>query len=141
LQAYKFELCPLGLQRRMMRRFAGCCRYVYNRALTLQRERYERGERKLGYAGLCKALTIWRNDPQTAWLADAHSQVLQQALKDLERAYDNFLAKRAAHPRLKKRGRRDSFRFPQGTKLDQANGRVFLPKIGWMRYRSAGGGG
>ena len=137
LQAYKFELCPNGSQRRMKRRFAGSCRYVYNQGLACQRERYQRGERTLGYAELCKVLTGWRNDPDTAWLADTHSQVLQQALKDLERAYANFFAKRAALPRFKKKGRRDSFRFPQGTRLDQSNGRIFLPKIGWMRYRNS----
>ena len=29
----------------------------------------------------------------------------------------------------------DSFRYPQGCKLDQGNGRIFLPKLGWLRYR------
>ncbi|MGH8181619.1 MAG: RNA-guided endonuclease InsQ/TnpB family protein [Steroidobacteraceae bacterium] len=135
LQAYKFELRPDGAQRRLMRRFAGSCRYVYNRALALQKERYERGEKKLGYAGLCKELTAWRNEAM--WLGAAHSQILQQALKDLEHAYQNLFARRAALPRFKKKGRRDTFRFPQGTKLDQANDRIYLPKLGWMRYRNS----
>jgi len=89
LQAYKFELRPDGAQRRLMRQFAGSCRYVYNRALALQKTRYGRGEKKLGYAGLCKELTAWRNEAM--WLAAAHSQILQQALKDLEHAYRNFV--------------------------------------------------
>ena len=93
--------------------------------------------KNLGYAGLCKELTAWRNHPGTGWLADAHSQALQQALKDLEQAYANFFAKRAGFPRFRKKGLRDSFRFPQGTELDQANSRIFLPKIGWMRYRNS----
>src|SRR5487761_1126685 len=135
LQAYKFELRPDGAQRRLMRRFAGSCRYVYNRALALQKARYERGEKKLGYAGLCKELTAWRNEAR--WLEDAHSQILQQALKDLERAYRNFFEKRAAFPRFKKKGRGESFRFPQGTQLDQCNDRIYLPKLGWMRYRNS----
>jgi putative transposase len=135
LQAYKFELRPDGGQRRLMRRFAGSCRYVYNRALTLQKERCERGEKRLGYAGLCKELTSWRNE--ASWLKASHSQTLQQALKDLDRAYRNFFEKRAAFPRFKKKGRRDSFRFPQGTKLDQSNDRIYLPKLGWMRYRNS----
>ena len=71
------------------------------------------------------------------WLAAAHSQILQQALKDLERAYRNFFEKRAAFPRFKKKGRRDSFRFPQGTTLDQSNDRIYLPKLGWVRYRNS----
>jgi putative transposase len=67
-----------------MRRFSGACRYVFNRALVLQQNRYERGEQK-----------------------------------HLDYAYRNFFEKRAQFPRFRKKGRRDSFRFPQGTKLDQ----------------------
>ena len=137
LQAYKYELIPDGQQERQMRRFAGSCRFVFNKALALQKERYERGEKKLGYAGLCKLLTEWRNSTETAWLKETHSQPLQQTLKDLERAYANFFEKRADFPRFKKKGQSDSFRFPQGIKLDQGNSRVFLPKLGWMRFRKS----
>jgi putative transposase len=137
LQAFKYQLLPTGEQAREMRRFAGSCRFVFNKALALQQQRYERGEKKLGYAGLCKLLTAWRNAADTPWLANAHSQALQQTLKDLERAYANFFAKRSALPRFKKKGQHDSFRFPQGVKLDQANSRLFLPKLGWVRYRNS----
>ena len=37
LQAYKFELKPNGEQQRNMRRFAGSCRFVFNKALALQK--------------------------------------------------------------------------------------------------------
>ena len=47
LQAFKYELMPNGQQERQMRRFAGACRFVYNKALALQKERYEQGDRKL----------------------------------------------------------------------------------------------
>ena len=64
---------------------------------------------------------------------------LQQALKDLERAYADFFAKRAGFPRFKKKGMGDSFRYPdpKQIKLDQANSRLFLPKLGWLRYRKS----
>src|SRR5690554_5779368 len=139
LQAFKYELMPTCEQERNMRRFAGSCRFVFNRALALQKERYEQGEEKLGYAGLCKLLTEWRNGPETPWLADAAVHPLQQALKDLERAYSNFFAKRADFPRFKKKGQRDSFRYPdpKQIKLDQGNSRIFLPKLGWLRYRNS----
>ena len=139
LQAFKYELMPNGDQHRRMRRFAGSCRYLYNRALALQKERFERGEKKLGYAGLCKQLTAWRNGVETAWLKDSPMHPLQQALKDLERAYGNFFAKRAALPRFKKKGRRESFRYPdpKQLELDQENSRIFLPKLGWLRCRNS----
>ena len=139
LQAFKYELVPDGHQERQMRRFAGSCRFVFNKALALQKERYEQGEKKLGYAGLCKLLTEWRNSSEMAWLADAPVHPLQQTLKDLERAYSNFFAKRADFPRFKKKGQHDSFRYPdpKQIKLDQANSRLFLPKLGWLRYRNS----
>ncbi|OZG41672.1 cytosine methyltransferase [Aeromonas sp. A35_P] len=139
LQAFKYELMPTGDQQRDMRRFAGSCRFVFNKALALQKERYEQREKKLGYAGLCKRLTEWRNGPETPWLKDAPTHPLQQAIKDLERAYTNFFAKRADFPRFKKKGQGDSFRYPdpKQIKLDQANSRIFLPKLGWLRYRNS----
>ncbi|MBC3871479.1 RNA-guided endonuclease InsQ/TnpB family protein [Undibacterium oligocarboniphilum] len=139
LQAYRFELQPNGKQQRQMRRFAGSCRFVYNKALALQQERHKAGEKNLGYAALCKALTEWKAQPQTLWLSETPSQTLQQALKNLERAYKNFFEKRADFPRFKKKGMGDSFRYPQGVKLDQGNSRVFLPKLGWLRYRNSRG--
>ena len=36
-QAYKFELMQNGEQERLMRRTAGCVRFVYNKALSLQK--------------------------------------------------------------------------------------------------------
>ena len=139
LQAYKYELKPNGEQQRNMRRFAGSCRFVFNKALAMQKALYEQGEKKLGYAGLCKALTAWRNSEDTAWLADAPVHPLQQTLKDLERAYTNFFAKRADFPRFKKKGMGDSFRYPDAKqfKIDAGNSRVFLPKLGWIRYRNS----
>src|SRR5574343_1081238 len=139
LQAFKYELIPDGQQARQMRRFAGSCRFVFNKALALQKERYEQGEKKLGYAGLCKLLTEWRNSVETTWLADAPVHPLQQTLKDLERAYSNFFAKRADFPRFKKKNQSDSFRYPdpKQIKLDQTNSRIFLPKLGWLRYRNS----
>lgn len=77
LQAFKYELKPNGQQARQMRRFAGSCRFVYNKALALQKERFEAGESRLGYAGLCKLLTEWRNSTETGWLREAPVHPLQ----------------------------------------------------------------
>ena len=131
LQAFQYELIPTGEHQRLMRRFAGSCRFVFNKALALQKDRYAQCEQKLGYAGLCKLLTEWRNSADTAWLADSPVHPLQQTLKDLERAYSNFFAKRADFPRFKRKGRHDSFRYPdlKQIKLDQGHGRIFLPNL------------
>jgi len=122
-----------------MRCFAGSCRFVYNKGLALQKARFVAGEKKLSYGELCKRLTQWRSSGDTSWLKDAPTHPLQQALKNLERAYTNFFAKRADLPRFRKKGQHDSFRYPdpKQIKLDPMNSRLFLPKLGWLRYRNS----
>ncbi|WP_317201856.1 transposase [Janthinobacterium sp.] len=139
LQAYKFELMPDGEQRRDMRRFAGSCRFVYNKALAIQKENYEAGNKFIGYVPMAANLPIWKREVGQEWLKDAPSQALQHALKDLGKAYKNFFAKRAEFPRFKRKGSGDSFRYPEPKqiKLDQDNSRILLPKLGWLRYRNS----
>ncbi|MCD9284325.1 RNA-guided endonuclease InsQ/TnpB family protein [Escherichia coli] len=137
LQAFKFQLRPNGHQERDMRRFAGACRFVFNRALALQNENHEAGNKYVSYTKMASWLIEWKSHPDTPWLKDTPSQPLQQSLKDLERGYKNFFQKRAAFPRFKKRGQNDAFRYPQGVKLDQTNNCIALPKLGWIRYRNS----
>ena len=121
-----------------MHQFAGCCRFVYNRALALQEERHAAGQPPLGYSKRCAVLKQWKADPDRVWLNVADSQILQQTLKDLGRAYTNFFEQRAEHPTFKKKGcSLESFRYPPRVQLDQGNRRVYLPKIGWVRYRNS----
>lgn len=138
-QAYRYELMPDGEQERAMRRFAGSCRFVYNKALALQKENHAAGNTFIGYVAMAKHLTGWRNGTQTPWLKDAPCHPLQQALRNLEQAYENFFKKRAAFPTFKRKGSGDAFRYPdpKQIKLDQANSRIFLPKLGWLRYRNS----
>jgi putative transposase len=126
---------PTGDQQRDMVRFAGACRFVFSKALALQKENHAAGNKFIGYVEMANYLPAWKRE--FAWLKQSPSQALQQALKNLDRAFTNYFEKRAGHPHFKKRGYGDSFRFPQGFQLDQPNSRVFLPKLGWVRYRNS----
>lgn len=139
LQAFKYELMPNGEQARDMRRFAGSCRFVFNKALALQNSNYEAGGKFIGYVAMAKHLTEWRNGSETPWLKDSPVHPLQHAFKDLERAYKNFFEKRAMFPRFKRKGSGESFRYPDAKQfeIDQANNRIKLPKLGWIRYRNS----
>lgn len=139
MQAFKYELKPNGAQERDMRRTSGACRFVFNKALAIQKENYEAGNKFIGYVAMAKQLTEWRNSSETPWLKESPCHPLQHALKDLDRAYKNFFAKRTDFPRFKKRGASSSFRYPDPMqiKLDQAHSRIFLPKLGWIRYRKS----
>jgi len=136
-KAYKYQLKAKLDQERLFRQQAGCCRFVWNKALALQKQRLDAGEKVLRYAELCMQLTTWKREEETAFLADAQSQTLQQTLKFLDHALKEAFDKKnpKRFPRFKKKGVSDSFRFPQSFKLDGA--RIFLPKIGWVRFRQS----
>ena len=93
LQAYKFELMPNGEQRRQMSRFAGSCRYVYNRALAVQQESHKAEAGYVRYADMAKSLPLWKRDPDTVWLKESPSQALQQTLMDLDKGFQKFFKK------------------------------------------------
>jgi putative transposase len=127
-KAYKFELRLDGAKLRAFSRHAGAARFVWNHALA--KPKY------LGYGANCKELVNLKVD--FPWLREANAQALQQALKNLDRGWKNFFAKRAERPSFKKKFKcSDSFRLPQGFKIDEQNSRIFLPKIGWVRYRNS----
>jgi putative transposase len=137
LQAYKFLIEPNGDQQRAMRRIAGSCRYVWNKALALQIENHKTGAKFINHFAMCKWLPGWKKEPGTLWLKDTPSQLFQVVLKDLARAYKNFFDKRADFPTFKKKTGGGSFCFPQGCELDVGNSRIKLPKLGWTRYRKS----
>ena len=127
-KAFQYELRPEGATLRAFSRFAGAKRFVWNRALN--QPKY------LGFAKNCALLPEWK--AEKPWLGEIHSQVLQQGLKDLDKGFKNFFEKRAERPTPKKKFKSpDSFRYPQGFKVEEANNRIYLPKIGWVRYRNS----
>jgi putative transposase len=65
------------------------------------------------------------------WYADIDSTVLQQNVKRLDTAYKNFFEDRG-FPKFKNRSTFSSFTYTMGIKI-QGN-KIYLPKIGWMRF-------
>ena len=122
-----------------MRRIAGCCRFVFNRALALQNQRRDEGRKLMSSDELALLLVEWRKHPDSQWLADAPFGTQRQALRNLDQAFSRHASQLAQSPRFKKRGLSDSIRFSnlRDIRLDQVNSRVLLPKLGWVRYRNS----
>jgi len=57
LQPFKYELMFDGAQRHPMARYAGSCRYVYNKALELHKVNFEAGGKFIGEFQRAKLLT------------------------------------------------------------------------------------
>ena len=138
LKAYRFRLEPDEVQERFCHQTSGSCRFLKNLCLEQRTKAYaQEGRHKVHYGAQAKELPELR--AMLPWLKEAPAQVLQQAMMDLEQAFKRFFDKVAAHPTYQKKGQRDSFRFPQDFEVDEANHRIKLPKMGWIRYRPGRG--
>lgn len=123
-----------------MSQFAGCCRFVVNKVLALNDERYLFNRfglnvPRISYNDAAGMLKLWKQSDETPWLKACDSQVLQQALMQLERGYVNCFEGRSDPPTKRKKFVNDSFRYPQRFKVE--GNKVYLPKIGWVKFRKS----
>jgi putative transposase len=133
-KTYKFRLEPTTEQEQQFVRFAGCRRFVWNWALARKQAVYKQTGKTIGYTALAAELVQLKKQPDTVFLKECHSQVLQQTLLDLEQAFVSFFQKRTKFPRFKSRKRTShAFRIPQNVRV--VEGKVSVPKMGLVKAR------
>src|SRR5262245_3270491 len=130
-KAYRYRITPTGEQQRLLALQFGYARFVYNHYRALREQTYRATARRLSYADCTDDLP--RLTKIYPWLRDADSQVLQQSLKNLHRAYENFFAGRTKYPTFKRKHDPQAIRYPQRFKL--VGNALYLPKVGWVAVR------
>ncbi|GHO76363.1 hypothetical protein KSD_41340 [Ktedonobacter sp. SOSP1-85] len=105
-KAYKYRFYPTDEQARNLAQTFGCCRFVYNYALSTKKRAYFDHKRKMKTSELSASITALKKEEGTAWLKDVSSVPLQQALRHLDSAYKNFFEGRAKYPHLQEETRR-----------------------------------
>lgn len=137
LTGRRYLLALSAEQSEQAERFGAICRAVWNTGLEQRRE-YRRRGAWINYVEQARQMAEAKKDPDCAWLADAPSHILQQTLRDLEKACKT-------HGTWKVRWRSKAstppaFRFPDPKhirveRLNRRWGKVRLPKLGWVRFR------
>jgi len=135
-RTYRFRLEPTTSQEDSFKRFAGARRFVWNWALRQKQAHYAATGKSLPEKDLSARLTALKSEPATAWLKEVDSQLLQQALADLKKAFGAFFAKRARFPRFKSR-KRDVARFRIPQRVTLTDGSLTVPKIGRVKVRQS----
>src|SRR5262245_20338716 len=135
-KVYRFKIDPTAKQEAALSRYAGARRFVFNWALQRRKETYAQTSKSITWSELSIGLTGLKSKPGFEWLKEIDSQLLQQAIADCKRAFDSFFQKPAGFPKFKKKhSAHQSFRIPQRVKLE--DGRVYIPKIGWVAVRQS----
>ena len=137
-KAYKFRLKANPGTEEKLKVQADISRFVWNRGLACVKKHLELSGKAPGYERLAGIFRGMKKKSRWEFLNTGHSQVIQQALKDLDRAvWDAFDPEQPnkRFPKFKRKRRFRGFRYPQGVKIE--GNRVYLPKVGWLRFRKS----
>ena len=110
-RAYKYRFYPTKKQIKQLAHSFGCSRFVYNRFLKLKTDAYYEKKEKINYHKTSELLTNLKKEKDFTWLNEISSVVLQQTLRNLDKAFTNFFARRAKYPQFKKRNSKQSIRL------------------------------
>lgn len=134
---YKYRIYPNKTQENLINRIIGSCRFVYNHFLAVRRDQWNANRQSVTYIQTASMLTDLKRREETNWLKEADSMALQEALKNLDKAYQNFFAKRAKYPRFKsKHAHSQSYRTRnQNNGIRFVDKKLKLPKIGLVRIK------
>ncbi|MGZ5364664.1 MAG: RNA-guided endonuclease InsQ/TnpB family protein [Mycobacterium sp.] len=133
----RYRLLPTAEQAMVLTEHCRHARYVWNLAVE-QQQHWQPGRRAPSYNEQCAQLTAARAEYD--WLAAGSQTVQQQALRDFAQAMANFFAGTHRRPRWRKAGVHEGFRqvavkLHHVERLNRRFGRVWVPKLGWVRFR------
>ena len=111
LRGFKFRFYPTDSQRLELAQTFGCVRFVYNWALALRTNSYYQDNESLSYTDTSNALTKLKKDPEKPWLKKVSSVPLQQGLRHLNTAFQNFFKGKTKYPKFKKKSNRQSAHY------------------------------
>ena len=100
-KGYLYRIYPTKQQQQLINQTLGCARFVYNRFLNIRKEAWTNFKTSVTYKQTSKMLTELKCEPDYVWLKAVDSTSLQQALKDLDKGFKNFFAKKAGYTRYK----------------------------------------
>ena len=111
-KGYMYRAYPNVKQRELIKKTFGCKRFVYNYFLDLRKARWENDKKNMTFFEMNKLLTPLKQE--TDFLCEPDKNALQNALRDLDKAYDNFFGtvnssrkRKFGYPR--KKSKRDNY--------------------------------
>src|SRR5262249_29365366 len=137
-QAFRFELDPNREQRVLLAKSVGASRFVYNWGLAESRRCYEMSGKRPAASEL-KARLVDLKRRECPWLYEVSAHISQEALADLDRAFDRFFkglkgdGPKSGFPRFKRKGEHDSARLYR-MRFD-GDRHIRLPMIGRVRLK------
>ena len=137
-KAIKYRLYPNDEQKVMFAKTFGCCRFVYNQLLALQKQRYKDGESHLSKLKSNEFATRTLKKDYD-FLKEIDKFALTNAIYNMDAAYQKFFKEHAGYPKFKsKHDNHKSYttNFTNGNiAVDFETGKIKLPKLKAVKAR------
>lgn len=137
--AHKFRFYPTPDQEQSLARMFGSARWVWNSALAWRSAAYKLDGESVTGVDFSRELTFLKTLEPLAWLKETPATVYVQTLRDQDKAFSAFFAKRAKYPRFKRKGGHQSVRFQLDQRVVLNNYRdgelLRLPGLGELDVR------
>ena len=134
IKAYKYKMKPTAEQESLLNEFFGSARYIYNWGLNQEVENFKANHKRIGYNKLAGMLTLLKREEGYSWLQNCPNVVLQQSLRNLDKAYANFFKKTAKFPKFKSKHKSlDAVKFINNVHFNFDTWEVQLPKLKKVR--------
>lgn len=135
-KGYKARIYPTKEQQNILLKMFGSCRFVYNHFLAERIRSYKEDGVSLTYYKTTNMLTVLKRDKDHLWLNKCDSMALQEALRNLDRAYQNFFKGNAHFPRFHSKHGKQSYRTRnQHNGIRIVGNTVRIPKVGFVKYK------
>ncbi len=135
-KGYMARLYPTAEQQNILNRTFGSCRFAYNHFLAERVRSYKEDGVSLTYNKTANMLTALKRDKDHLWLNEVDSMALQEALRNLDRAYQNFFKGNAKFPKFHSKHSKQSYRTRnQGNNIRLACNTIRIPKVGFVKFR------
>ncbi|NEQ37901.1 MAG: IS200/IS605 family element transposase accessory protein TnpB, partial [Okeania sp. SIO3I5] len=132
MQSIKTKLKVNNKQKTILAKHAGVARHAYNWGLATCISEYKETKQRLSAITLHKRL-VAEVKSENPWYYEVSKCAPQQALRDLDRGFKNFLTiPKSGFPKFKKKGKKDSFYLEGSIKILQGN-YIQLPRIGIVK--------
>ena len=89
-RAYKFRIYPNDEQKILFAKTFGCVRMVYNHWLDRKIRQYEENKTNVTYTICAKEMAVMKKTEEYGFLKEVDSIALQQSLRHLDTAFQNF---------------------------------------------------
>ena len=137
-KGFRYRIYPTESQKQMMEQTFGNVRFVYNHFLNMKSEEWKTNRQRITYNKTSSLLTDLKKEEGYSWLCLSDSMALQESLRDLDRAFQNFFRKNSDFPKFHSKHDIQSYRTRnQSNNIRIEDNKLVLPKIGKVKIPRA----